>query len=143
MRLDRVVERPRPLNGAVREAPGERAVALVERSGLGAQHAVGVRVVLEDPPHDGERDPPGRRDGAHRSPRRHASTDIRLPAVGLHLERLERPVVADPRAPHRDGPPSSSARAPMCGLRARTTRTSSAAGRSRSSYRSAAPIFSA
>ena len=81
-RLDRVVERPLPLDRAVREATGERAVAVIQRTGLGAQDAVGVRVVLEHPPQNGECDPPRRRDRAHRSPRRHASTDIRFPPSG-------------------------------------------------------------
>ena len=81
-RLDRVVERARPLNGAEREPPGEGAIALVERSRLGPQHPVCIGVVLEDPPHDGERDPPGRRHGAHRRPRRQASALMRRPPSG-------------------------------------------------------------
>ena len=47
-RLDRMVERPYPLDGAVRELPGERPVAIVETGRRRAERAVGVGVLLED-----------------------------------------------------------------------------------------------
>ena len=73
--LDRVVERPDPLDGAVRKLRRERPVALVERFGGGAGGAVGVRALFEDAKEDGVcRDPRGRDRGAHgRRPRSQAS----------------------------------------------------------------------
>ena len=64
--------------------------------GRGPQRAVGVRVVLEHPPKHGECDPP--RTARSRSPQ---PATPRVdghppPSVGLHLERLEAPVVARP-----------------------------------------------
>jgi hypothetical protein len=53
-RGDHVVERRAPLDGAVGELGGERALAgrQLEPRGLGVQRAVGVRILLEDAPHD-------------------------------------------------------------------------------------------
>ena len=59
-RLDRVVERPNPLDGAVGDPPGERPVPLVERGRLRGEGPVGVRAVLEDAPQHGEGRAPGR-----------------------------------------------------------------------------------
>ena len=64
-------------------------------------------------------------------------------SVGLDLDRLEGPVVADASSPDVTARPCSSARAPMCGESARTWSTSSVAGRSRSRRRSSAVILSA
>ena len=128
-RLDRVVERPGALDRAVGEAPRERAVALVEPAGLGAQRAIGVGAVLEDAPDDREGDAPRGRDRAHRRPRRQASTGIRFPPSGCTSSGSKLPSGATRARQTVTGRPSSSARAPMCGLSARTTRTSSAAGR--------------
>ena len=78
-RLDRVVERPRALDGAVREPPCERAVTIVQVLGGAAQRAVGVRAVLEDAHEHLVRRAPGRR---YLSPRSHASYDILRPPSG-------------------------------------------------------------
>ena len=95
-RLDRVVERPGPLHGAVGELPGERAVAVVEAGGRGAQSAVGVRLVLEDAQEHVEGRRARGRDGRHRRrPRSHAACVHPPAAVGLHLDRLERAVLPD------------------------------------------------
>ena len=78
-RLDGVVERPHALHGAEREPLRERAVAVVEPVGRGAERPVRVRVVLEDPLQNPERRRAG---GAHRSPRSHASYSMRRPLSG-------------------------------------------------------------
>ena len=141
--LDRVVERPAALDGAVGEAAGERPVAPVEPLGGRAERPVRIGAVLEDPADDRERRAAGRGDGAHRSPRRQASTGIRLPPWGWSSSGSKPPSAPTRARQTVTGRPASSVRAPMCGLRARTTRTSSAAGRSRSSHRSSGPIFAA
>src|SRR6185437_13688258 len=61
-RLDRVVERPHALDGAVREPLRERALALVEPLGGAAEGTVGVGVLLEDAQQHLVCRPPGRAD---------------------------------------------------------------------------------
>ena len=61
-RVDRVVERPDALDGAIREPLRERALALVEPLRRGAEGAVGVRVLLEDAQQDFVRGAPRGRD---------------------------------------------------------------------------------
>ena len=53
-RLDRMVERPRPLHRPVRQLARERSVALVEPGRRGAERPVGIGLVLEDAPDDVE-----------------------------------------------------------------------------------------
>ena len=69
--LDPEVDRPGPLHGAVRKPLRERAVTVVETLDGRGERAVGVRLLLEDAPHDLERGAPGGRD--HRRPRRNSS----------------------------------------------------------------------
>ena len=69
--LDPEVDRPLALHRSVGEPLGERAVAVVEPLDRRGERAVGVRVLLEDAPHDLERRPARRRD--HRTPRRNSS----------------------------------------------------------------------
>ncbi len=69
--LDRVVERADTLHGTEGKALRERAIPVVETRRRRAKGAVGVRVVLEDPPQDLERGRPRR--AYARSPRSHAS----------------------------------------------------------------------
>ena len=74
-RLQRMVERPHPLNGSERQPHREPPVAVVELSalGLGAKGAVGVGVLLERAPHDLAGDGArahAARSGARRRPRR-------------------------------------------------------------------------
>ena len=71
-RLDRMVERPLPLDRAEGELPRERAVAVVEVGRGAAQRPVGVRTLLGDAQEDVEGGPPGGRD-LHRRPRTKAS----------------------------------------------------------------------
>ena len=71
-RLDRVIERPHPLDRAVREPPRQRRVALVEPRRRRAERPIGVRVVLEDAAQHLVGGLARRRDG-HRSPRRNSS----------------------------------------------------------------------
>ena len=78
-RLDRVIERPHPLHGAVGEALRERAVPLVQPGRGGAERVIGVRVVFEDAQEDLVRRPPRR---AYLSPRSHASYSILRPPSG-------------------------------------------------------------
>ncbi len=60
-----------PLHRPVGEALRKRAVAVVEPRDGGGKRAVGVRLVLEDAPHDLERGAPCGSD--HRTPRRNSS----------------------------------------------------------------------
>ena len=71
-RLDRVVERARPLHGAVGEPLRQCAVARVEPGHRRAERAVGVGALLEHAPNDGEGRSPRGRD-RHRSPRWNSS----------------------------------------------------------------------
>ena len=48
-----MVERALALDGAIGEAHRERAVARIERGGLGGERAIGVRALLEHTPQDG------------------------------------------------------------------------------------------
>ncbi len=70
-RLDAVVDRPLPLDGAVGDPLGERPVALVEAGGGARDRPVGVGAVLEHAPDDPVGGRPGRR--RHRIPRRNSS----------------------------------------------------------------------
>ena len=117
-RLDRVVERPGALDRTVREPLGERAVAVVEPGDRRAESAVRVRVVLEDAPQDVESRGACRAYG--RRPRSHASYAMRRPPSGCTSTGSNDPSSAT-RARHTVRPrPWRSARAPMCGERART-----------------------
>src|SRR4029079_4576027 len=64
-RLDRVVERPHPLHGAVRKPLRERPLALVEPLGGAPERAVGVRLLLEHAQQHLVRGPPRRTNGGH------------------------------------------------------------------------------
>ena len=134
-RLDRVVERACPLHGPVGELPRERAVAVVEAGGRGAQRPVRVGLVLEDASDDVER---GRARGRDRGAITGARAARRRRPSACRRRAAPRPARTSPVSPTRarqtvTGRPCSSARAPMCGDSARTCRTSSSAGRSRSS----------
>ena len=61
--VDRVIERSHSLHRSVRKPLSERALAVVEALGRAAERAIRIRVVLEDPAHDGVRRTPCRRDG--------------------------------------------------------------------------------
>ncbi len=69
--LDPEVDRSPALHRSVREALGERPVAVVEPFDRRRERPIGVRVLLEDAAHDLERGPPRRRD--HRTPRKNSS----------------------------------------------------------------------
>jgi hypothetical protein len=71
-RLDRVIERPHPLDRSEGEPPRQRDVAVLEPLRGGAQSPVGVRVVLEDPAQHLVGRSPSRRNG-QRSPRTNSS----------------------------------------------------------------------
>ena len=101
--LDRVVERARALHGAVREPLRERSVTVVETGHGGAQCSIRVRAFLEHANEDRRTPPraPGlRSQAAEPCVVRHSTA-----SVGLHLDGLEPPVVADSRLPDRDPPP--------------------------------------
>ena len=67
-----MVDRAHPLHRPVGDPLRERAVARVELAGRRRERAVGVGVVLEDAPHDLERDATRRRDHGC-TPRRNSS----------------------------------------------------------------------
>src|SRR5579862_9463312 len=137
--LDAEIDRADTLHGSVRDSLRKRAVSLVELVDGGGERAVGVRVVLEDAPHDLECGAPGRRD--HLRPRRNSSYVIERRPSGWTTSGTNLP--SSTRASHTvTVRPSSSARAPMCGDSARTRRAASK-GSERSSRRSEAAIFSA
>jgi hypothetical protein len=69
--LDRVVERPRPLDGAECKSLRERTVTCVEARCSRSKRAIGVRTVLEYAQENVERGRAGR--PYDRSPRSHAS----------------------------------------------------------------------
>ena len=117
-RLDRVVERADALDRAVREPLGERAVAFVQPGDRRPESAVRVRVVLEDAQQDVESRGACRAYG--RRPRSHASYAMRRPPSGCTSTGSNDPSSAT-RARQTVTPrPWRSARAPMCGERART-----------------------
>src|SRR5436190_6248114 len=136
--LDRVVERANALHGAVGEALRERTIARVEPFRCRAQHAIGVRIVLEHTQDYLVRSLPR----SHRTPRRNSSYVMRRLPSGCTSSRTSRPS-STPVRQTRTRRPSTMPPAPMCGESARTRLWSSSAGRLQSSSRSPAVIFSA
>ena len=137
-RPDRMVERADALHGSEGEALRQRAVARVEARRCAAEHAIGVRVVLEDAQHDLVR----RLARRHRRPRRNSSYVMRRLPSGWTSSGSSLPP-ATRAFQIVTGRPCSSARAPMCGESARMRFSSSPGSSSQSSSRSAAVIFSA
>ena len=143
-RVDRVVERAHALHGAVGEPLRERALALVEVASPRCER----RGRRTRPARRRAAAPRTRRGAPARPPSAEAAQVLGVrhapPALRLHLEQLERAVVADARLPDDERAAVDDRRARRCAARARGRGSRArAAGASRSSSRSAGVIFSA